>query len=82
MTRLRQFDRITVDPKRCFGRPCIRDLRMPVHSLLGYLAGGMTEAEILMEWPELESEDIRQSLAYAAWATSDRVLELEEPAAL
>ena len=81
MTRLRKFDRITIDPTRCFGRPCIRDLRIPVHSLLGYLAGGMTEADILKEWPELESEDIRQSLAYAAWTTSERVLELEEPAA-
>ena len=66
MTRLRDFDRITIDPARCLGRHCVRNLRMPVHSLLSYLAGGMTEAEILREWPELEPEDIRQSLAYAA----------------
>jgi uncharacterized protein (DUF433 family) len=81
MARLRRFDRITVDPGRCFGKPCIRDLRMPVHSLLGYLAGGMTEAEVLREWPEVEPEDIRQALAYAAWATAERVLEFQEPAA-
>ena len=78
MLRLRHLDRITVDPARCFGRPCIRNLRMPVHSLLSYLAGGMTEADMLREWPELEPDDIRQALAYAAWTTSDRVLELEE----
>ena len=78
MTQLRHLDRITIDPARCFGKPCIRDLRMPVHSILSYLAGGMGEAEILAEWPELEPEDIRQALAYAAWATSERVLELEK----
>lgn len=65
MTRLRNFDRITVDPARCFGKPCVRDLRMPVHSLLSYLAAGMTESEILGEWPEFEAEDIRQALAFA-----------------
>ena len=78
MARLRHFDRITVDPTRCSGKPCIRDLRMPVHSLLSYLAGGMTEGEILKEWPELEAEDIRQALAYGAWATAERILELKE----
>ena len=77
MVRLHRFDRITVDPQRCLGRPCIRDLRIPAHSILSYLAGGMTEAEILREWPELEAEDIRQALAYGAWATSERILELE-----
>ena len=77
MTQLTNFDRITVDPARCFGKPCIRDLRMPVHSILSYLAGGMSEADVLREWPELEPEDIRQALAFAAWATSDRILELE-----
>jgi uncharacterized protein (DUF433 family) len=41
----------------------------------------MTEEAILKEWPELEPEDIREALAYAAWATAERVLELEEPAA-
>jgi uncharacterized protein (DUF433 family) len=78
MSSPRNFDRITIDPSRCFGRPCIRNLRMPVHSILSYLAGGMTEADVLREWPELEVEDIHQALAFAAWATSDQVLELEE----
>ena len=71
MAQVHGLDRITVDAGRCFGKPCIRNLRIPVHSLLSYMAGGMTEAQILDEWPELEPEDIRQALTYAAWATAD-----------
>lgn len=63
-----QFDRITLDPEKCSGKPCIRGLRMPVASILRYLASGMTTEAILHEWPELESEDIRQALDYAAQA--------------
>ena len=74
VTRHFRYDRITFDPERCFGKACIRGLRMPVSSLLSYLASGMTEAEILDEWPELEAEDIRQALAYAADAMDERVL--------
>jgi uncharacterized protein (DUF433 family) len=73
-----KFDRITVDPEECFGKACIRGLRIPVESLLSYLAAGMTVEEILKEWPELEREDIRQALRYAAWAMTERVLELVE----
>jgi len=73
-----KYDRITIDPNKCFGKPCIRDLRMPVTSLLSYLASGMTVEEILKEWPELELEDIYQALGYAAWAMTERVLPLEE----
>ncbi len=60
-----KFPRITVDPERCFGKPCIRDLRMPVASILGYLGSGMSVDDILREWPELEAEDIYQALGYA-----------------
>jgi uncharacterized protein (DUF433 family) len=73
-----RYDRITIDPNRCFGKPCIRDLRMPVTSLLSYLSSGRTVGEILEEWPELELEDIHQALGYAAWAMTERVLPLEE----
>jgi len=73
-----KYDRITIDPNKCFGKPCIRDLRMPVTSLLSYLASGMTVEDILEEWPELELEDIYQALGYAAWAMTERVLPLEE----
>ncbi len=68
-----RFDRITVDPEKCFGKPCIRGMRIPVSSILAYLGSGMTVEDVLREWPELEREDIYQALAYAAWATEDRV---------
>lgn len=53
------FDRITFDPDRCMGKSCIRHLRMPVESVLAYLASGLTVDDILGEWPELEREDIQ-----------------------
>jgi uncharacterized protein (DUF433 family) len=73
-----KFDRITLDPEKCFGKPCIRGLRMPVASILSYLSSGMTMDEVLKEWPELELEDIYQALGYAAWAMQERVVLLEE----
>lgn len=72
-----RFDRITLDPEKCFGKPCIRGLRMPVDSIMSYLASGMTIDDILQEWPELEKEDILQALEYAAWILSEKVLEIE-----
>ncbi|NOZ56419.1 MAG: DUF433 domain-containing protein [Calditrichaeota bacterium] len=69
-----KFNRITVDPEKCFGKPCIRGMRIPVSSILAYLSSGMTIEDILREWPELEKEDIYQALAYAAWATEERVM--------
>ena len=63
-----RFNRITLDADKCFGKPCLRGLRMPVASILSYLSSGMTAEEILKEWPELEREDINQALGYAAWA--------------
>jgi uncharacterized protein (DUF433 family) len=76
-----KFSRITLDPDKCFGKPCIRGLRMPVASILSYLSSGMTVEEILKEWPELEREDIYQALGYAAWAMEERVVPLQEAAA-
>jgi uncharacterized protein (DUF433 family) len=72
-----RFNRITLDPDKCFGKPCIRGLRMPVASILSYLGSGMTTDEILREWPELEREDVQQALAYASWAMEERVVSLE-----
>ncbi len=71
------FERITLDPNKCFGKPCVRGLRMPVSSILGYLGSGMTIEEMLKDWPELEREDIYEALAYAAWAMEERVIPLE-----
>ncbi len=58
--------RITVDPQRMGGVPCIRNLRMPVATILGMLADGLDEEAILKEHPELEREDIRAVLRYVA----------------
>ena len=60
------FDRITVDPGKRSGKPCIRGLRITVSDVLEYLASGMTEAGILAYYPELTSEDIRACLVFAA----------------
>ena len=60
------IDRIVIDPSRRSGKPCIRDTRITVSDVLEYLASGMTEAEILHDFPELETEDVRASLAFAA----------------
>jgi uncharacterized protein (DUF433 family) len=69
-----KFRRITLDPEKCFGKPCIRGLRMPVASVLSYMSSGMTVDEILREWPELEREDIYQALGYASWAMEERTV--------
>ncbi|HEX5503944.1 MAG TPA: DUF433 domain-containing protein [Thermomicrobiales bacterium] len=58
--------RITVDPAICHGKPCIRGLRYPVELLLDLLAADMTPEEILADYPDLERDDIRAALAYAA----------------
>lgn len=59
-------DIITIEPDKRSGKPCIRGTRMTVQDVLEYLAGGMSEAEILAEFPDLTREDIRACLAYAA----------------
>lgn len=59
-------DRITIEPDKRGGKPCIRGLRITVYDILEYLASGMTEDEILEDFPYLEREDIRASLAFAA----------------
>lgn len=60
------LNRITVEPGKRSGKPCVRGLRITVSDVLEYLASGMTEAEILADFPELTSEDIRACLAFAA----------------
>lgn len=60
------FERITVTPDQCGGRPCIRGLRMRVSDILELLAAGESREEILAEYPYLEAEDITASLLYAA----------------
>ena len=60
------LDRITIDPEKRSGKPCVRDLRISVADVLSYLASGMKEKEILKDFPELQQEDIRAVLAFAA----------------
>ncbi len=69
-----KFTRITVNPKQMDGVPCIRGLRIPVSTVVGMVADGMTEEEILTTFPDLEQEDIRESLRYAAEAVREREL--------
>jgi uncharacterized protein (DUF433 family) len=59
-------ERITIEPGKRSGKPCIRGLRITVSDVLEYLAAGMTEDEILAEFPDLERDDIRAALAFAA----------------
>jgi uncharacterized protein (DUF433 family) len=75
--RLVRFTRITVDPRLMGGVPCIRGLRMPVATVVGMVADGMTVAEILKEHPTLEAEDIAEALQYAAEAVRERMIPLE-----
>ena len=61
---------ITIDPGKRSGKPCIRGLRITVYDVLGYMAAGMTQAEILSDLPDLTEADIRACLAYAAGPTA------------
>lgn len=70
------FDRITVDPNKMGGVPCIRGLRVPVATVVGMVADGMSEEEILRAYPDLEPEDIREALRYAAEAVREREIPL------
>ncbi|MDR4507889.1 MAG: DUF433 domain-containing protein [Candidatus Brocadiaceae bacterium] len=68
-----KFDRITFDPKIMGGRACIRGMRIPISVIVGQVAHGATVEEILADYPDLEAEDIRQALEYAAWLTQEEV---------
>lgn len=68
-----QLDRITVNPNICLGQPTIRGMRITVAFVLKLLASQLSVQEVLEAYPELEDEDIRQSLNYAAWTLSDRI---------
>ncbi len=67
------FDRITADPKVMGGRACIRGLRIPVSLLVNLVANGMSTEDILREYPDLEAEDIRQALQYAACLAREEI---------
>lgn len=73
------FSRITVNPGQMGGVPCIRALRIPVATVVGLLADGMTDAEVLAAYPDLEPEDIHEALRYASEAVRERGLPLTVP---
>jgi uncharacterized protein (DUF433 family) len=74
------LERITIDAAQMDGVPCVRHLRIPVATILRLLAGGLTEREILSEYPDLEREDIRECLRFAAASASVRELLLPRSA--
>jgi len=71
---MKKFRRITLDPNQMGGIPCIRGLRIPVATVVGMVGEGMTESEILKAYPDLEVEDIREALRFAAEAVREREL--------
>jgi len=71
---MKLLERITVDPGKCGGRPCIRGLRVRVTDILGMLAEGVSHEEILKDFPYLEPDDIKAALAYAARQSDHAVL--------
>jgi uncharacterized protein (DUF433 family) len=70
------LDRITIDPARMNGQPCIRNMRLTVRRVIELAAIYPDREELCREYPELEDEDIRQALLYAAGYLDDRVVEL------
>ena len=70
-----KFQRISVDPNICGGKPCIRGLRFPVSRLLGLLASGESREAILQAFPYLEAEDIDEALRYAAYLAEEETVE-------
>ncbi len=75
-----RFARISVDPEQMNGVPCIRGLRIPVATVVGMIADAMQEEEILQAFPDLERDDIREALRYAAEAVRERELPLVKTA--
>ncbi len=71
-----KFNRITVNPNQMGGVPCVRGLRIPVATVVGMIADGMTEEEILKAYPDLQPNDLREALRYAAEAVRERELPL------
>ena len=68
-----KLDRITFNPAVCGGQPTVRGLRIPVGLIVRHVAQGQSAQDVVREYPELEPEDVRQALLYAAWAASGRV---------
>lgn len=67
-----KLDRITLNPERMGGRPCVRNMRVTVGMIVGQVAAGRTADDLLADYPYLERDDIAQALRYAAWRAEER----------
>ncbi len=70
---MEKLDRITINPNVCLGQPTIRGMRITISVILKMLASGKSTEEVLKAYPELEPDDVRQAMQYAAWVVSDQV---------
>ena len=70
---MEKLDRITIKPEVCLGQPTIRGMRITVSVILKMLASGASVQNVLDAYPELEEEDVRQAMRYAAWIVSDQL---------
>jgi uncharacterized protein (DUF433 family) len=68
------LDRITIDPRVCGGKPCVKGTRIWVSLVLDFLADGLTESELLAEYPQLVHEDVLAAIAYGAEAARERIV--------
>ena len=71
---MKQFRRITIDPGKMGGVPCIRGFRIPVATIVGMVATGMTVQEIIQEFPDLEPDDVKEALTFAAKTLKERTI--------
>lgn len=76
MRRQALLERISIDPRVCFGKPCIRGTRLWVSLILDNLAEGLSEQELLKEYPQLTPDDIRAAIAYGAEMARERFVEI------
>ena len=69
---MEKLDRIHIDPKVCLGQPVVRGTRITLSVILKMLAGGKSVEDVIKAYPELEVDDVQQTMSYAAWVVSDR----------
>ena len=75
------LERISIDPNVCFGKPCVRGTRIWVSLILDFLANGMTFEEVLAEYPQLKTDDLRAAIAYGAEMSRERYVQVPTGAA-
>ena len=73
---MKQLKRISIDPQVMGGKPCIRNMRVTVGTIVGLIGAGRTTEEVLKAYPYLERDDILEALTYAAWRSEEREVQL------